>query len=78
MAIELLYDSVEAPSLVPEAQEARADPLASPSSNPIAIAIPLLMVGAVMVILFPPVGLLLFAAAGAMVAWGLVSMLFRR
>lgn len=47
--------------------------------NPIAIGIPLFLVGAVMLILFPPVGLLLLGLAGLMVVWGLlVSLLFSR
>lgn len=80
-AIELLYDTVETePPLCDALDGAEAAAVAVPTqtSNPIAIAIPLLMVGAVMVILFPPIGLLLFAAAGVMVVWGLASVLFRR
>ena len=47
--------------------------------NPIAIGIPLFLVGAVMLVLFPPVGLLLLGLAGLMVVWGLlVSLLFSR
>lgn len=46
--------------------------------NPIAMAIPLFLIGAVMIVLFPPVGLLLFGMAGLMVVWGLVASLFSR
>lgn len=49
---------------------------AEPTANPFAIGIPLFLVGAVMVILFPPVGLMLFAAALAMVVWGVVTVMF--
>jgi hypothetical protein len=31
-----------------------------------------------MLILFPPVGLMLFAAAGVMMVWGLVAVAFSR
>ena len=50
----------------------------SQSFNPFAFGIPLLLVGGVMVILFPPVGLLLFAAAAVMMAWGLAAILLTR
>jgi hypothetical protein len=46
--------------------------------NPLAIAIPLSLMGFVMLILFPPVGLTLFATAVVMVFWGLASVLFTR
>lgn len=80
-AIELLCDTVETVPPVLHAldtTEAAADAVPTQTSNPIAIAIPLVMVGAVMVILFPPIGLLLFAAAGVMVVWGLASVFFGR
>ncbi len=39
--------------------------------NPLGIGIPVFLVGAVLLVIFPPVGLLLLAAAGALVVWGL-------
>lgn len=46
--------------------------------NPFAIGIPLALAGAVLMILFPPVGLMLFAAAAATMAWGVLSVLLSR
>lgn len=46
--------------------------------NPFAIGIPLALVGGVLTILFPPVGLLLLAAAGMTMAWGILSVLVSR
>ena len=57
---------------------APATAASSQSSNPFAFGIPLLLVGGVMIMLFPPVGLLLFAAAAVMMAWGLVAILLTR
>lgn len=50
----------------------------SPSAgfSPIGMAIPVVMVGAFLLFLFPPVGLLLFALAGFLVIWGIVATLF--
>ena len=44
--------------------------------NPIGMAIPVVMVGAFLFFLFPPVGLLLFAVAGFLVIWGILATLF--
>lgn len=46
--------------------------------NPFGIGIPLILMGAVLVFLFPPVGLLLFAAATVMLVWGVGSTLLAR
>ena len=73
MAVQLLRDEVE---LAPP-----PDPAAAPSTastNPFAIGIPLILVGFVMLILFPPVGLLLCAAAALMMLWGVASVVFAR
>jgi hypothetical protein len=62
----------------------RADePVQSPprptgSFNSFGIGIPLILMGTVMVFLFPPVGLLMFAAAAVMIAWGVGTTLFAR
>jgi hypothetical protein len=41
--------------------------------NPLGLAIPLGLAGAVMLILFPPVGLVLFAVAFLMALWGVAA-----
>jgi len=46
--------------------------------NPFGIGIPLVLMGSVMVFLFPPVGLLMFAAAAAVIAWGIGATLLAR
>jgi hypothetical protein len=46
--------------------------------NSFGIGIPLLLMGTVMVFLFPPVGLLMFAAAAVMIAWGVGTTLLAR
>ncbi len=46
--------------------------------NPFALGIPLMLAGAVLTILFPPVGLVLFAVAGLTMAWGVLSVFLSR
>ncbi len=46
---------------------------ATPAFNPLGIGLPLLLVGVVLVFLFPPVGLLILLFAAAMLVWGLVA-----
>ena len=48
------------------------------SFNPFGIGIPLILMGAVTVFLFPPVGLLLFGAASVMIVWGVGATLLAR
>lgn len=55
-----------------------APPPAAGSFNPFGIGIPLILMGGVLVFLFPPVGLLMFAAAALMIAWGVGTTLLRR
>jgi hypothetical protein len=69
MAVHLLRDEVDV------IQPADAAPAASGTLNPFAIGIPLLLVGGVMLVMFPPVGLLLFAAAALMMVWGVAAVL---
>ena len=73
MAVHLLRDEVE--FVVPSSA---VDTAPSGASNPFAIGIPLLLVGFVMLILFPPVGLLLCAAAALMMLWGIASVVLAR
>lgn len=46
--------------------------------NPVGMAIPVFIAGAVLIFLFPPVGILLFGVAVVMIAWGVVASLVRR
>jgi hypothetical protein len=72
MAVRLLRDEVILGDFEVEAQPSGS------SFNPFAIAIPLSLMGGVMLILFPPVGLMLFASAMVMMFWGLAVVLFTR
>jgi hypothetical protein len=72
MAVRLLRDEVEVFDRTVEVREG------SGTFNPFGIAIPLVLVGGVMLILFPPVGLVLFAGAGVMVVWGVAVVLLSR
>jgi hypothetical protein len=73
MAVRLLRDEV----ILGEAELEAGRPSGSPF-NPFGIAIPLSLMGGVMLILFPPVGLMLFATATVMMFWGLAVVLFTR
>lgn len=72
MAVHLLRDEVEIRRAVEE------QPPPSGAVNPFAIGIPLILVGGVMVVMFPPVGLLLFGAAAVMMVWGVATVLLVR
>jgi hypothetical protein len=74
-AVELLADGVAtapAPAVIAPAAAAPAP------FNLIGMSIPLVFAGVVLLFLFPPVGLALFAASALMVVWGLVGMVVRR
>jgi hypothetical protein len=59
--------------------ETAADAAAGGSAfNPFGIGIPLILMGSILVFLFPLVGLLLFAAAALMIAWGVGATLLTR
>ena len=73
-AIALLNESIVLPEVVPAAAEN-----AGATFNPLAMGIPLFIGGAVLIFLFPPVGMLLFVGSLAMIGWGLVTtMVVRR
>jgi hypothetical protein len=75
LATGLLREAISEAEGVPEAHGARAGP--APFS-PLAVAIPLLLVGVLLVFLFPPVGLVILGMAMIMLVWGLIaSILFR-
>ena len=54
------------------------DTVRAGSFNPFGIGIPLLLVGGLLVFIFPPVGLLLFGVAIVALAWGVLAALFTR
>lgn len=72
-AIALLRDSVQT---VEPAHAAAPQPTGS--FNPFGIGIPFVLMGTVLVFLFPLVGLLMFAAAAVMIAWGVGTTLLAR
>lgn len=74
VALSLLRDEVQLSEPLP----ASASPGVAGPFNPFGIGIPLLLMGGVLVFLFPPVGLLMFAAAALMIAWGVGTTLLRR
>ena len=74
MVVHLVRDEVQ---IAPPAVD-RTAAGGGAAFNPFAIGIPLGLAGAVLSILFPPIGLMVFAAAGLMMAWGVLSVLFSR
>ena len=73
VAVALLQEPVDViPPPSPEAVEK------SVTFNPFAIGIPLVLMGGVLVFLFPLVGLLMFGAAALMIAWGVGTSLLAR
>jgi hypothetical protein len=72
MAVHLLRDEVE---LI---QPAGATSAPGGAPNPFAMGIPLILVGGVMLVMFPPVGLLLCATALLMMAWGVATVFLVR
>ena len=66
-AISVLEDAVVSPATVVVATVETA----GARFNPLAMGIPLLFAGGVLVFLFPPVGMMLFAASAVMIVWGL-------
>ena len=73
LAVSLLRDEVQV--IEPPSQ---AEPLSAGSFNPFGIGIPFVLMGAVLVFLFPLVGLLMFAAAAVMIAWGVGTTVLAR
>ncbi|MGH7819596.1 MAG: hypothetical protein ACREQ9_07480 [Candidatus Binatia bacterium] len=61
-------------------EDSRSDAASRPERpfNPIVMGVPVFLMGAVMVILFPPVGMLLFAVSFLLVGWGIVMSVFSR
>lgn len=67
MAVHLVRDEVQ---ILQPSVSVETDPA---GFNPLGLAIPLSLAGAVMLILFPPVGLVLFAVALLMALWGVAT-----
>ena len=74
-AVGLVREEIRGTEEVGNADDGEPRP-ASGGFNPIGMAIPVVLVGAFLIFLFPPVGLLLFAVAGFLVIWGIVATLF--
>ena len=72
-AITLVRDAVQTVEPTPVAA-----PQPAAAFNPFGIGIPFVLMGAVLVFLFPLVGLLMFAAAAAMIGWGIGTTLLAR
>ena len=70
MAVNLLRDGVQiTPPVDPSGK-----PVAGVGTfNPFGIGIPLVLMGGVLLFLFPLVGLLMFAAAAVMLVWGVAA-----
>ena len=75
VALSLLRDEVRLSEPLPAAAAAT---VANGTFNPFGIGIPLILMGSVLIFLFPPVGLLMFAAAAVMIVWGLGTTLLRQ
>ena len=75
VALSLLREEVQLTEAPPATT---AVPAATGAFNPFGIGIPLVLMGSVLVFLFPPVGLLMFAAAAVMIAWGVGTTLLRQ
>ncbi len=74
MVVHLVRDEVQiAPPVIHRSAGGGGD-----AFNPFALGIPLMLAGAVLSILFPPVGLVLFAMAGLTMAWGILSVFLSR
>lgn len=74
-AVSLLQGETET-SAVEDPHPAKETP--SAPFNPVALSIPFFLIGALLLLLFPPVGIFLFFIAVTMALWGGLSILFRR
>jgi len=72
--IGVLREEVPGGEVVDEDKE--EEPIRQAGFNPLGFGIPVLLVGAFLLFLFPPVGLLLFAMAAFLMIWGIVATLF--
>jgi len=74
---ELLVERLREETEPIEPMSPRAQPR-SADFNPLGIGIPVFLMGTVMLVVFPPVGLLLLVAAAVLVVWGLLVTLVAR
>jgi hypothetical protein len=74
-AVGLVREEIRGVEAVEQGRDAEGEARAS-SFNPLGMGIPVLLVGAFLIFLFPPVGLLLFGLAGFLVIWGILATLF--
>ena len=74
-AIDLLRDSVGSEVTEPSGARPRAD--ARPPLNPFALGIPILLIGALLTVIFPPVGAALLALGTVTCLVGIVMAMFR-
>jgi hypothetical protein len=72
-AIHLLQDSV-----VTAEPAAEVVTSSDATFNPLGMGIPLFFAGCVLVFLFPPVGMMMFAGSIVMIVWGLLASMRRR
>jgi hypothetical protein len=75
IAVNLVRDGVQ---ITDPERPADAPASGTGTFNPFGIGIPLILMGGVLVFLFPLVGLLMFAAAAMMIAWGVGATLLAR
>jgi hypothetical protein len=75
MAVNVVRDGVQ--EVAPE-RSASAPASGTGTFNPFGIGIPLILMGGVLVFLFPLVGLLMFGAAAMMIVWGIGATLLAR
>ena len=73
LAVNVLRDEVQVIETPRQVERS-----SSGSFNPFGIGIPFVLMGMVLVFLFPLVGLLMFAAAAVMIAWGVGTTLLAR
>lgn len=69
MAVHLMRDEVQ----IVAPRDEREPGAPAPAFNPLGLAIPLCLAGAVMLVLFPPVGMTLFVVALLMALWGVAT-----
>ena len=76
-AVSLVREEVRGvEDVVEEGSGEGEEPRPSGGFNALGMAIPVFLVGAFLLFLFPPVGLLLFGLGGFLVIWGIVATLF--
>ncbi len=75
MVVHLVRDEVR---IAPPSTHLSSGVGGADAFNPFALGIPLLLAGFVLSIIFPPVGLMLFAVAALTMVWGVLSVFLSR